>query len=303
MPGAETAWSRARRSVEKGKSSLATWKSLFNSSTRSSRSSRDRRASRFVLAGLILALAACQKPEVALAYRFDNGRVTSYRWKIEATTGVESATQPETHRLTLFLEAVETVLPPTAEGRGAVRWRIRTTKRIEDGVEVAPEVGDLHMTLEIGPDGTIARSTLEPVPSAGLEIERLLSESYPRLPTASLSIGETWDAPVRIALERTSVDLAGNGRLLGFELERRRRLARIEITRNGQVTSVQPVEQVQLSISGTSSATIGAMIDVDAGILFSADSVSTSRFEIGPETGAASGTRHIRMESTIELSR
>jgi hypothetical protein len=158
------------------------------------------------------------------------------------------------------------------------------------------------MTIVVLPDGTVERATLAPQISSGLEVDSLIRESYPRLPHGSLSIGDTWDAPLRVALERTTVDLGGKGKLLGFDLARRRRLARIEISRSGRVTSVQPVEQVQLSISGTTNSTTTAMIDVDAGILFSAESVSTSQFEIGAESGMPSATHHITVRTTIESS-
>lgn len=244
-------------------------------------------------------LASCTQPSVRLDYRFVSDRTLTYRWTIDATTRIDSAIEQSTRRLRVVMEALEEVRSFKPDGVASVRWTLRTVQRSEDGIEVEPTPA-FSVDLEVRPDGTVAGIRF-PTELPGLEVDRLLSEAYPRLPGHRVSIGEEWSAPLEVQSTATSLQFEGNGKLVGFELKGRRRLARIRIERNGTVTSKQPVERVQLSITGTASVSTRAQIDVDAGVLVTTESRSTSSFEVTSASGTREGTQKILVITMIEL--
>lgn len=281
---------------------LAIWRDRSRYSLRFSKNSGARSARH---ASLVLAVAlvagACGRPSISLTYRFKAGDSFTYQWTIDSTTEVDSALNPDTQILRLVIEAREEISSVSADGIASVRWTLQTIERIEDGVATAPSSQPLMIELDVRKDGSVAGTRVPTQPSPEFDAGSLVSEAHLRLPSEPVSIGDSWSVPVQIQTEQTSLALEGTGKLLGFDLERRRRLARIEVRKSGTVSSRQTVERVQLTISGTITISGNASIDADSGQLVSAESRSTSRLKVGPRAQEPGETRKITVLTRIEL--
>lgn len=172
--------------------------------------------------------------------------------------------------------------------------------RTEDGVSLPPGAPVVTLDLDVRPDGTIKGTAVPATIGIGIQLDRLLAEALPRLPNRAMRIGESWNAPLVVKSDDTSIDLKGSGRLVGFNLRDRRRLALIRIKRNGEVTSVQRVGRAPLTVAGTSKLTTNAEIDTDEGMLVSLWTRSDSKFDLSAGSAPA-GTRHIVVVTRVRL--
>lgn len=240
--------------------------------------------------------AACGKGTVGLAYKFPVKEQFNYRWTIDAKTSIERST----HSLRFVIDAIQTFGEPTAEGGALLQLTLDTISRTEDGVTFRPGTPPVTLALQVRPDGSVKRAEAPPTVPIGVEVDRLLAEAFPRLPNRSVEIGESWNTPVIVKEDQTSIDLEGTGRLVGFELRDRRRLALVNIQRTGRITTVQTVGRAQLTLTGTSTITSNAEIDLDKGILFGVISRSVSDFDISAG-GAPAGTRKLVIVTRVAL--
>lgn len=248
---------------------------------------------------MAILLSACREPSVHLTYRFAPDKTTTYRWTIQAQVQTDSPFEQSGQNVRLVLEASEAAQSPKPEGATPLRLQIRVVSRVENGVAVQPSAEPLVVELEVKPSGALQSASSASV--GGFELDTLLSEAYPLLPAGRVDIGHSWDASLVRKTPATSVDLEGTGRLLGFELRDRRRLARVEIRRSGRVTSTQTVDRANISITGRATITTTAHIDIDRGLRFMAKSRSVSQFDLTTGPGASVGKRRIEIHTEVEL--
>lgn len=250
-----------------------------------------------------LALAACAEPRVQLRYRLPGAGELRYRWTIETATAAETPAGATDRRTRLVLIVSEIPLGAGPEGTARLRMVLAPQEAVEDGAPVPPGP-PVTLELEVTPAGRVARvlraADLPPETASSLELDRLLHEVRPPLPPERVALGARWPAPLASRGERSAVDLRGEGRLLGFELAGRRRLAVVEVRRSGPVVTSQQVGRGEVSLRGTSDIRTVARVDLDRGELVASDSRAESRFAVAPEGTAPTGTVRVTLVTRVE---
>lgn len=253
----------------------------------------------------MFALPACAPSEVALSYRFPPLQTTHYLWTIDGVVRINSPAEVTTRRITAVVEVDEIALGPTSEGRPRLMVSLRPVRIVEDEVASTPDL-TVRIEIEVDGSGRVTRlfrtSNLPPGPLATLELDRIFMESRPILPPTPVGIGDRWQSPQRSRAENSSIHLNGFGKLLGFLVEDRARLALIEIKRSGEVRANQPVGRATASAAGRTTTHTRATIDIGRGLLNSSSSTSTSRFDLKLGGDNRAGEITMDITSTLELT-
>lgn len=230
---------------------------------------------------IALVLAACAPQTVRLEYGFPPGYHGRFHWSIRATTWTESPTEQTRVRMEARVLVDEHI---RQEGPGSTTLvvRLKPQSVTEDG---RPGAVPSPSTTEYQVDRRgrilrLVRANLLAGSVSSLELDTLATQTRPALSPHEVGLGDSWPAPLKIKAEKTSIDLKGTGRLQGFDLRDRRRLARVEIDRNGSITSQQMFNNSTVVLQGQSAGRGIASVDVDDGSLFSSTFHSTSRFNV-----------------------
>lgn len=193
---------------------------------------------------------------------------------------------------------------PTEEGRPRLVVSLRPLRIVADGLTSRPDL-TIRIDMEVDRSGRVTRlfrtSNLPPGPLVTLDLDRIFLESRPILPPTPVAIGDRWPSPQRGRAENSSIDLKGSGKLLGFLVEDRTRMALIEIDRSGTVSTNQAVGRATASVSGNTSTHTRATVDLDRGILNSSSSTSTSIFELSLGGENRAGEIRVEITSTLDL--
>lgn len=260
------------------------------------------------LTGVVLTLAmlltatSCSNGKIPLTYSFDP-EGTRYLWRIDSTTTINSATDQSSTRLQMEVEVLEE-LQQDGEG-GRLLAITLTPKRVVQDEQTIPLPDPTTIRYRLGEEGQIDEP-LDPGLSASaasaLELGSILARSRIPLPDDPVAIGGTWDAPLLLEGQTGSFDLEGAGRLTGFALEDRRRLAEIEITRAGEVTGFEQLAGVLVQLRGQSTSSTSSRLDIDRGVLLSSVSEFSTNFDMSRlESGQLAGTLSVRLTSDLEL--
>lgn len=254
-----------------------------------------------MIAALALA-TGCTEKTVRLEYRFPSRYKESYRWSLRTVTSIESPTEQTTNRLDAVLK-VEEKIRREPDGRTILAVRLKPTSVTENGnrASVPPPSSAEY---EIDGRGRIRRLVKADLPAgaiSSLELDALAWQIRPPLTIKAVAPGETWNAPLRVKGERTSIIFRGAGRLSGFDLIDRRRLARIETHRRGRITSSQTMNNARVVLRGRSSSRGLAKLDLDRGLLFFSEEQSTSRFDI-LSSGRPAARLDVTLTSRLQLA-
>ena len=198
----------------------------------------------------------------------------------------------------------EIAMGPTEDGRPRLVVTLRPLRIVEDGLPSTPDLA-IRIDMEVDQSGRVTRlfrtSNLPPGPLITLDLDRIFLESRPILPPTPVGIGDRWPSPQRGRAENSSINLKGSGKLLGFLLEDRTRLALIEIDRSGTVNTKQAVGRATASVSGKTNTHTRASVDLDRGILNESSSTSTSVFDLSLGGENRAGEIRVELTSTLDL--
>jgi len=250
---------------------------------------------------VILGATGCAAKKIALSYRFPAGYQATYRWSISAVTSKESPQETGATRLEAVLEMQERVAPGPADAM-TLTVLLKPLSVKENGQQ-SPKPPPSKVNYAIAPNGRILRvltADLAPGAISSLELDALASETRPPLAAQPVALGETWNAPLRLKSDRSNIAFSGNGKLLGFDLIDKRRLARVETVRHGPVTSVQILNKVPVTLKGISKSHAVSTVDVDRGALFSSDYRSISNFDVLLASGPVARLR-VMLTSRLQL--
>lgn len=121
------------------------------------------------------------------------------------------------------------------------------------------------------------------------------------LPAEPLRPGLQWDAPLKVERPNLFLDLTGRGKLEGFALEDRRRLATLSIRRKGAARTTETVEKATLELNGTVSMDSKVRFDIDRGIVVEAASTSLSTYGVSLPASTPTARVTVRLTSKIDI--
>lgn len=254
---------------------------------------------------MLLTAASCSNGKVTLTYSFDEEEGTRYLWRIDSVTTINSSTDQSSSHLEMEVEILEQILAEESDDGNRLLAITLTPKVLrQDGEEVElPET--ITVRYELGPEGRIMEPTeseLELSTASALELGSILARSRIPLPQEPVGIGETWEVPLMLEGQTGSFALQGEGKLVGFALSDRRRLAQIEIDRSGEVTGFEQLAGVLVQLRGRSTNTSTSQLDIDSGVLLSSHAEFTTNFDMARlESGELAGTLDVQLTSDLEL--
>jgi hypothetical protein len=253
---------------------------------------------------MTLVLGGCSSGKVDLSYRFDeNIRGTRYLWTINSTTEIDSSTDSSTNTLEMVIDVLEKVEREDGNADPVLTVTL-TPKTIRQGDSPVRSPGKAVVKYQLDRNGRIVEplaGDLASQTASALELGTILSQSRVALPPRSVGIGDTWEAPLKLDGDTGAIDLKGTGRLLGFELNGRRKLARIATERSGDITAIEQLAGVLVQLRGKTTSTATSTLDIDRGTLYSSISRFSSDFDMAlEETGKLAGTMKVDLTSKLE---
>lgn len=257
---------------------------------------------RAVCGSLAVLLAGSCSNKIDLRYEFQAQRTDHYEWTVRATSRIDAPTEQTRRLLILRADVDQTTVVVGKQTR--VRTRIVPKEIREDGV-LAPTPPPTSIEYEVTSSGQIARlistSGFTPDSSSTVELESLLTGTFPVLPDRPVALRDRWPARLDAKGQATELELAGTGTLEGFELVDRRRLARISLKRSGKVRTEQPVGRTKVTLDGKADVSGSSLWDIEKGMLFSSRSSSRTVFDLSLGGRAEGGTLTVRLTSNIKL--
>lgn len=243
----------------------------------------------------------CNEPTVLLRYEFEPQEETNYLWSITATSVLDAPSGITRRRISADVEVHQLVEAVEQDRSASLRTTLSMVKLEVDGspVPAEPPFTIVITATSSGRVSGIETLALPAGASAELDIDRLMAEYLPPLPITPVEIGEQWSAPLRTEGSRSLIALIGHGRLVGFALEDRKRLAHVRIDRSGDIETSQQVARTEVQLTGTTRITSDSMIDIDSGSVHSWKTRSMSEFRVS--LGAGTGAGSLRIEVTSEL--
>lgn len=253
---------------------------------------------------LAFASTACSSGKVALEYRLQPGARTRYLWTIDSRTAIESTSEQSTSRMRLVVDLYETVAKAREGTDTLLTITLKPRSLSQEGKPLTPP-DSARVAYRLSPDGRIREpvtTNLSEQTASALELGTILSQSRLALPPGPVGIGDRWSTPLRLVADTGSIDLQGRGRLVGFELANKHRLARIENRRSGDITAREQLAGVPVKLRGKTSSEALSRLDVDRGILYT----SVARFDAGfdlalEDSGKLTGTMKVSLTSRLDL--
>ena len=257
------------------------------------------------LALLLVALAtsSCRSDTVELGYSYDIEHL-EYVLTARATAQWQIG-EPGRGSYEVRFQ-VDEEIQPQAGGGAIVDVTITPLEVEEDGL-LPPGSEERRFRLELGPSGE-KLDVLEVggVPATDLDDDELaLIGTYrPPLPLEDVGLGDTWDAEQQVALESVFQQIQTTGELR--RLQRNgdgNRVAVLSYAGSGPIEQTLALPQGNAELSGNTSISIDAELDIDRGVLLQATSVTQGEFDArvvrGGEEAPIVGTIQLRLTLDI----
>lgn len=260
---------------------------------------------RLALLSVLVGLGACSSGKIALEYRFDQGEGTRYLWTIDSETSINSSTEQSVTTIRMLVDVHEQT-SREEDGSDPILTITLTPRNVEQSGRVMPTPEAVTVRYALGPQGEILRpldnDDLAPQAASAIELASTLIRSRIALPADPVGIDDQWDAPVLLDGDLGNIDLQGQGRLVGFELKGKRKLARIETVRSGEIITHEQQGGVVVRLRGTTNSDSLSSLDIDNGILYGSSERFVSDFDIAAlESGKLMGNMRVVLNSTLEL--
>lgn len=253
---------------------------------------------------VVIALGACSNGKVPLAYSFEAEDGTRYRWTIDSRTSANSSGDRSVTSLNMVIDVHEQV-SGTRDGETPILTIELTPRTLRQGGSALSPPEPLTVRYELNDRGEIVKALtddLAPQAASALQLGATLIRSRVALPTDPVGIGDEWDAGLVLDGDLGNIALDGTGKLLGFDLKHKRKLARIETKRSGEIITHEQQGGVAVRLRGTSSSDAISNLDLDSGRLHSSTARFISEFDISSlESGKLLGTMLVDLESRLDL--
>ncbi|MEX0789546.1 MAG: hypothetical protein WD178_02080 [Actinomycetota bacterium] len=251
---------------------------------------------------LLVVLAGCSNGKIPLAYNFEEGDGTRYRWTIDSRTSVNSSSERSVTTTNMVVDVHEQV---SGDDEPVLTITLKPTSLSQGGaaMQTPPATTVKYQLNERGEILNAVTDDLEGPAASAVQLGATLIRSRIALPAGPVGIGDEWDAPLVLDGDLGNIQLDGHGKLLGFELKGKRKLARIETSRTGEIVTHQQQGGVPVRLRGSSTTNAMSSLDVDNGVLYSSSAQLISDFDIASqESGKLIGTMRVTLDSKLELA-
>ena len=235
----------------------------------------------FVLLIVSFALTSCRSDVIDLRYRYD-GEVEHLEYVLTADASAEwEIGEPGRGSYTVRFH-VDEEIEPQADGGAIVDVTMTPLDVDEEGL-LPPGSEERQFRLELGPNGE-KLNVLEVagVPATDLDDDELaLIGTYrPPLPLEPVGLDDTWEAEQQLSLKTVFQQIATTGVLEGLQRNSEgNRVAQLSYTGSGPLEQTLALPQGNASLTGSTSVSMDADLDVDRGVLLRATSVTEGRFD------------------------
>ena len=259
--------------------------------------------SRFLIALLLIALVACRPDSIDPTYRFEEGETVTYDLEAEAKASWDIGGQGEGSYSISFL-VTEAVISADEE-KATIDVTMSPVSVEEDGLP-SPGPDDRTFTMLVGQNGRVrevlrvdgvAADTLDPNDLAFIGLYR------PPLPTERVRIGDRWDAAQDLSVGDLTQDGAGTGRLEGLTVRGSTPIADLSYEISGPVRWDTQLPQGAAELTGSSTTTAHATLELDTGHLSEAHAITTSEFQVRvlPRGGQGPVAGTLRLNLSLAL--
>ena len=258
---------------------------------------------RAILLVLAVVLGACSNGKIPLEYRFEEGDGTHYQWTIDSRTSVNSTTEESVTTVNMVVDVHEQITE--SEGDNSILTISLRPRSLRRGGAPLRAPAPVTVKYQLGPNGEIVKPITEelaPQAASAVQLGTTLIRSRIALPPDPVGIGDRWETPLVLDGDLGNIDLDGEGTLLGFELKGKRKLARIQTTRKGNIVTHQQQGGVPVRLRGVTTSRAMSSLDIDNAVLYSSSARFSSQFDIASvESGKLIGNMRMTLNSNLQL--
>jgi hypothetical protein len=259
---------------------------------------------RVSLVCLLLLAPACRPDELALRYRFGDSELLTYDLTAAANATWDIGT-PGTGSYRVTFRVTERII--SIDDQGATVAVSMQPQDVEENGLPSPGSEDRSFTLRVGENGEVLDVIeVDGVPAAALDHDELafIGTYRPPLPLDGVGLHDSWRARQEVSLDVLSQQLETEGRLLGLR-RADHRLAELGYSGHGPLTWETTLPQGDAKLTGDTTTTGRAELDLDGGYLRSAASTTRGEFtvRVTPSTGNVpiTGTLQLDLELDLDL--
>ena len=251
----------------------------------------------------VLFAPSCRSDELALSYEYEAGKSLTYTMTADARAswdigGEGSGSYRTTMNVTETIESLDD---------GAIVTVVMEPVKVEEDGLPSPGAEDRTFTLRIGSSGEVLEVLeVDGVPASALDQEQLsLIGTYrPPLPLDPVGLGDTWRSEQEVQLPSAFQQVVTVGELEGLTVDDAGPIAEVSYYGEGPLAWTTALPQGEAELTGTTTSTSRATLDLERGYLRTASSSTAGDFEVRaiPRSGGAlSGTLHLELDLRLSL--
>lgn len=250
-------------------------------------------------------MTACLPNTVDLRYVFEEGTTTVYSMtaRADASWDVRGAGRGSYE---VGFEVTETVTQVDDDG-AVVQVEMVPTGAEERGLP-SPGLERRSFSLRLGPQGEVTEILqLDGVRAVALDEDELafIGTYRPSLPREPVTLRDEWSESREIRMGTDTQGIDTTGRLVALRRDDGRDLAEVVFSGNGPLRWITALPQGEAELSGEATTLGRGLFEIDRGLLDSATSRTTGRFDVRvvPGAGQAPITGVLRLDLALEVER
>lgn len=254
---------------------------------------------------VLVVMSACLADTVDLSYGFEEGTTTTYQMTARADASWDVAGRGEGSYEVGF-EVTETVRNVDEDG-AIVDVRMIPTGAEEQGLP-SPGLERRSFSLLLGPEGEVVEVLqLDGIEARSLDEDELafIGTYRPALPSEPVTLHDEWSQSREIRLGADIQGIETTGQLVGLRRDDERGLAEVVFTGNSPLRWTTRLPQGEAELTGEATTRGRGLFEIDGGLLDSATSRTSGRFEVRviPGGGRAPITGMLHLELALEVER
>lgn len=256
------------------------------------------------LTALLLSAGACRDDRVSLDYRYPTGTVLRYTMTAHARASWEIGTSGS-GSYDIAFDITEEIVE-AGEGEAVVEVTMSPTSVREHGLP-SPGPEDRSFRLRVGSNGEVLEVLeVAGIPASSLDTDELafIGTYRPPLPLGEVRLADTWRSRQRVDLGSVSQEVETIGRLRGLDVDPSGDIADLHYEGGGPLSWTTSLPQGAADLSGSSTTTTDAEIDLSHGLLKESSSTTRGTFDVQVVASESrqplTGTLQLDLELSLE---